>query len=176
MNRVACAANLQKFSGMLVESWAFSIAVDASANHGSSCLDARIRLRKGGQLRDLRLLAAPMSGSRAGERMRRLASKAMNSIAVGWRERLVGASAIRAPSMLGARQGFASRLEKEIVAGFHKAPRAAHQPNLAAQSSAQELHDSAFIDELNAAIGRLRRQQKLVEEMKAMRPRYVSAR
>ena len=174
--RVACAANLQKISDVLAESWAFSIAVDASTNYNASYLDVRIRLCKGSQLHNLHLLAAPMEGSHTGEHVHELFSKTMDAISTGWRERLIGVSTDGAPSMLGAHQGFASRLEREGRPGFYKVWCAAHQLNLVVQSSVQELYESIFIDELNFVIGYLRRQQKLIEEMKTMCPRYASTR
>lgn len=174
--RIARAANFQKLSDLVAGCWAFSAAMDSSSKSSESCLDVRLRIPLGPAIHNLHLIAIPLGPYHTGEHMCNCFANVMDSLPTDWRRKVIGISTDGARGMAGCHQGAATRLQAEASAGFYRVWCGAHQLNLVIQRAVKSLRDEMLIGRLTSLIGRLRRQQALIHEMKATCPRFAGAR
>ncbi len=174
--RITCALSLEMLSEMMRASWAYSIGLDASTNSfGVSMLDLRIRIPVNGDIHNFHMLAIPMFAKHSGEEMFKLLSDSLSALDHDWKIKIVGITIDGAASMTGVRKGIVSRIQAVAAKGFIRVWCGAHQLDLALKKALGRL-PKAFLTTLTTMIAYLRRQQKLISEMKSKNPYYITVR
>jgi hypothetical protein len=159
------------------EAWALAISFDGAKVEGQSFLDVRVRICVRGEVENVHLVAIPLRASHAGLKMAQIVEKAM--LEVGgecWRENLVGIATEGARNMTERHSGAVTRLVEGTLPGFYRIWCAAHQLDLVIQSVIASLCEDTFYETVTGLISHLRRQQKLVAEMKSTCPTVASTR
>ena len=118
MMRVACAANLQKISVLLKDSWAFSIAIDSATHHSISYLDLRFRIfsKKHSDVFHFHGCALPMHDRHTGEVMFDMLCMFLNVLCPNWQVSMLGVASDGARNMTGRAAGVVTRLQNYMQA------------------------------------------------------------
>ena len=175
--RVACAASLQMIRDGLNQVTGFSLALDSSTLQGTSSLDVRARMAWAGELYNFHLIALPLYESHTSERLCDTLFEFLDARHPSWRALLVGVSTDGEPKTTGRVRGMVTRIEmatptQKIIRGWC----GLHQLDLVMQRIHTSSLDDTFLSTLNGSIGHLRRQQKLIAEMRATCPNYATTR
>jgi hypothetical protein len=111
--RAACAANLQKISVLLKDSWAFSIAIDSTTHHSTSYLDLRIRIysKKHRNIYNIHGCALPMRDHHTGEVMFEMLTNFFGVLCPNWQISMLGVASDGACNMTGRAAGVVTRLQ-----------------------------------------------------------------
>ena len=154
-SRIVCAIALQLLSDLMRNSWAFSIAADASTDDfGNAHLDA-----------------IPLfNESHSGQSLYGFMTRLLNALCPDWDRRLIGSSTDGAPNMTGAIQGFSTRLSSGVAefGPLYRIWCLAHQLDIIVKASVvsmQNLVSFPFEKTLTTLVGYLRRQETLIRTM-----------
>ncbi|KAI2493008.1 hypothetical protein MHU86_2095 [Fragilaria crotonensis] len=178
MVRVACAANLQKISELLQESWGFSIALDSATHQSTSYLDLRFRLysKKHRKIYNVHGCALPLHDRHTGEVMFNMLTKFLDVLCPNWKVSMLGVATDGARNMTGRAVGVVTRLQQAM---HPKCPMlriwcGAHQLDLVMEHVMKKVVNESFFSIMLSFITHLSRQQKLVADMGTTCPRVVN--
>jgi hypothetical protein len=172
--RIICALSLEMLSEIMRASWAYSVGLDAlKDSFGVSMLDLRICIPVNGDIHKFHMLVVPMFVEHSGEEMFKLLSDSLLALDPDWKMKIVGIIIDGATSMTGVRKGIVSRIQAVATKGFIRVWCGAHQLHLALKKTLGRLPE-AFLTTLTTMIAYLRRQQKLISEMKSKSPYYIT--
>jgi hypothetical protein len=107
--------------------------------------------------------------------MFKLLSDSLSALDPDWKMKIVGITTDGASSMTGVRKGIVSRIQAIAAKGLIQVWCSAHQLDLALKKALGRL-PKAFLTTLTTMIAYLRRQQKLISEMKSKSPYYITVR
>ena len=116
--RMVCAINLHRIKGLVNNSWALSVAIDAATHHSTSYLDVRVRLfvpGKASHLQNFHLVALPIFDRHTGEVMYGMIFKLLNVICPDWKVKLIGVSSDGAANMTGQHLGVVTRICNTMI-------------------------------------------------------------
>jgi hypothetical protein len=123
------------------------------------------------------LIAIPLRTSHTGSQMAQLVDKVMVELCGNdWKANLIGISTDGARNMTGKWRGAVTLLAEGTLPGFFRVWCAAHQLDLVVQDIMSSLCSETFYTCLTSLISHLRRQQKIVAEMKSTCPTVSSTR
>jgi hypothetical protein len=142
---------------------------------GVSMLDLRIRIPVNGDIHNFHMLVVPVFAEHSGEEMFELLSDSLSALDPDWKMKIVGITTNGATSMTGVRKGIVSRIQAIVAKGLIRVWGGAHQLDLALKKTLGRLLE-AFLTTLTTMITYLRRQQKLISEMKSKSPYYITVR
>jgi hypothetical protein len=113
MMRVACAANLQAISDLLINLWSFSIAIDSATHHSTSYLDLRFRVysQQHRSIFNFHGCAIPMHERHTGEVMCVVLCKFISILCPRWQVSMLGVALDGARNMTGRAAGVVTRLQ-----------------------------------------------------------------
>jgi hypothetical protein len=178
MMRVACTANLQKVSDLLINSWTFSIAIDSATHHGTSYLDLRFRVysREHATIFNFHGCAIPMHERHTGEVMCVMLCKFLSVLCPRWQVSMLGVASDGARNMTGRAAGVVTRLQNYM---HEDCPLlriwcGAHQLDLVMEHIMTRVVGDAFFNVMLGFITYLGRQQKLIADMGTTCPRVVN--
>ena len=175
--RVACAANLQKISVLLKDSWAFSIAVDSTTHHSTSYLDLRIRIysNKHRIIFNLHGCALPMHDRHTGEVMFGMLSSFLCDLCPSWKISMLGVASDGARNMTGRAVGIVTRLQNYMHDGCRllRVWCAAHQLVLVMEHIMANVVGDSFFNVMLKFITHLSHHQKPIADMGTTCPRIV---
>ena len=178
MMRVACAANLQKISVLLKDSWAFSIAVDSATHQSTSYLDLRFRVysRKHRDFFNLHGCALPMHDRHTGQVMFDMLCRFLSVLCPKWQASMLGVASDGARNMTGRAAGVVTRLQNYMHDNcpLFRIWCGAHQLDLVMEHIMTEVVGNSFFNVMLKFISHLSRQQKLVADMDTTCPRVVN--
>jgi hypothetical protein len=179
MARIACityALSLEMLSEMMRTSWAYLVGLDAlTDSFGVSMFDLMICIPMNGDIHNFHMLAVPMFVEHSGEEMFKLLSDSLSALDPDWKMKIVGITTDGAASMTGVRKGIVSRIQVVATKGLIRVWCDAHQLDLTLKKALGRLSE-AFLTTLTTMIAHLRRQQKLISEMKSKSPYYITVR
>jgi hypothetical protein len=178
MMRVACAANLQKISVLLKDSWAFSIAIDSATHQSTSYLDLRFRVysRKHRDFFNLHGCALPMHDRHTGQVMFDMLCRFLCVLCPKWQVSMLGVASDGARNMTGRAAGVVTRLQNYMHDNcpLFRIWCGAHQLDLVMEHVMTEVVGNSFFNVMLKFISHLSRQQKLVADMGTTCPRVVN--
>ena len=174
--RTVVSLSLQYCSELMMQAWAYSIALDGSNKGTSAYLDVRLRIFSSQDIHNLHLLAIPMFDRHTGEYMFNITAKLFQALDPNWKDKIIGVTSDGAANMTGNQRGLATRLEQVALPGFHRVWCALHQLDLVVQKAVLNFFNDDFYSTLTGIIGYLRRQQNLIEEMGAKCPKVGGTR
>lgn len=174
--RIAVARALQICREIMLRSWTYSVALDASNKGTSAYLDVRIRIYWNGKIENIHILAIPMFDRHTGEYMHIILCKLLDALDTDWKLKIVGATTDGAANMTGNQRGVVTRLENDAFPGFYKVWCALHQLDLRVQSCVTKYYNDEYYSSLTGVIGYLRRQYNLIEEMNSKCPKVADTR
>ena len=94
-----------------------------------------------------------------------------------WKQKLVGVTTDGARSMTGTHRGAVTRIQNDALQqGFYRIWCALHQLDIVVQKCITKYFNDEFYNVLTAVIGYLRRQQMLIQRMKAKCPKVCDTR
>jgi len=173
---ITCALSLEMLSEMMRASWAYSVGLDASTDSfGVSMLDLRIHIPVNGDIHNFHMLAVPMFAKHSEEEMFKLLFDSLLALDLDWKMKIVGITTDGAVSMIGVRKGIFSQIQVLAAKGLIRVWCGVHQLDLAIKKALGRLLE-AFLTTLTTMIAYLRRQQKLISEMKSKSPYYITVR
>ncbi len=159
---------------MIHASWAYSVGLDASIDSfGVSMFDLRICIPVNRDIHNFHMLAVPMFVEHSGEEMFKLLSDSLLALDPDWKMKIVGITTDGAASMTGVRKGIVSRIQAITTKGLIRIWCDVHQLDLALKKALGRLPET-FLTTLTTMIAYLRRQQKLISEMKSKSPYYIT--
>jgi hypothetical protein len=163
-------------SEMMRASWAYSVGLNASTDScGISMLDRKIRIPMNRDIHNFDMLAVPMFAEHSGKEMFKLLYDSLSALDPNWKMKIVGITTDDAASMTGVRKGIISRIQAIAVKGLIRVWCGIHQLDLVLKKALDRLSE-LFLTTLTTMIVYLRRQQKLISEMKSKSPYYITVR
>ena len=171
--RVCLGANLQIIGGLLTsrKQWAFSVAGDGSTCHGVSFFDIRVRVATKGVLMNLHLLVVPFFERHTAKNIVKLLCIIFDSIAPGWRKKLLSVGTDGENTMTGRHGGVATLLEREASHKILRIWCPPHQVDLEIQGCTKAVDGGQFYKSTHDLSVHLRKQQNLATEMKSKCPK-----
>ena len=175
--RVVVAVSLQAVKDSLSKTWCHSVAFDGSTHQHSSHLDIRMRVHCNGDIQNVHVIALPMFDRHTGECVCELFDKLFSTLDPSWKTKLIGVTADGAANMTGRHRGVVSKIQNSTLPnGFYRMWCALHQLDIAMQNSVTTHFNNDFHTGLTGLTGCLRRQQNLVQRMKAKCPKVADTR
>ena len=153
------------------ECWCFAIAIDTATHNATCYFDIRVRVVVNGALRNYHLIACPFSGAHTGQNMFDLVQGIMGSLAGDtWTRKLIAVTTDGAANMVGRYRGVVSLLEKACSHSIYRVWCGAHQLDLVVQECVAKGLSETFYSKLTALINYLRRQPRLISELRSQCP------
>ena len=174
--RAVAAANYQAIHDVLQNSWTFSIAIDCGNKLGVNYLDVRVRVYAAGDLQNLHILAIPFHERKTAANLFNLLERVLDILHPNWRNFIIGFTSDGEPTMTGHVGGVGVRFNQAATLPIYRFWCALHQLDLDIQAEYENYLNENFINQMNALIGYLRRQQNLHTQMGSICPRFVSTR
>ena len=175
--RVVVAVSLQTIKDLLSRTWCYLVAFDGSMYQHTSYLDIRIRVYCNGDIQNIHVIALPMFDRHMGEYMYKLFDKLFSILDPSWKTKLIGVTTDGATNMTGRHWDVVTKIQNSTLPnGFYCIWCALHQLDIVIQNFVTTYFNNDFYSGLTGVIGYLRRQQNLVQRMKAKCPKVANTR
>jgi len=168
--RFICVFNLQSLQDLLAHIWKFLKAMDMSIYIATLYFDISIRLHWKGQILNFHLLAIHMFSQCTSEQIFLHTAKALDVLAPVWKQMLISISTDRECKMTRRFQCVATHFDQAALPEFFRIWCGLHQLEIKLQHYFVSLMGEQFYSSLTSLIMYLRRQQKLIKDMKTKAP------